>query len=163
MNIEPQQYNPPFLIYDEELVYPTVKGSAARGGYLDVHNQKEIVIEFNCLGVEGTTTVTLQINLLLHRPLRISVEKRCPKSSFVEQLETALAVEEEEFGFLRIFLMILLFVVLCFVIITICGLLSGRSIQDSLPCACCYNLFVQMMVLLLIGDTLDRAAETLRL
>jgi hypothetical protein len=67
-------------------VYPSVKGSSAAGGYLDVHNTKELIFEFNCLGIEQKTNITLQINLLLHTPIKLFIEKECSKGIFLQNL-----------------------------------------------------------------------------
>lgn len=61
------------------MVYPTVKGTAASGGWLDVFTQRELELEFNCLGIEGKTNITLQINIILNTPVKLFIEKECSR------------------------------------------------------------------------------------
>ena len=67
------------MTYDDAVVYPTVKGSAASGGRVGIHIYKEVVLEFNCLGVEQSTNLTLQINIPLHLPIILYIDKECSR------------------------------------------------------------------------------------
>ena len=42
-------------------MYPVVKGNAGWGGEISKRSIKHLLIEFNCLGIEGTQDVVLVI------------------------------------------------------------------------------------------------------
>mmetsp|Transcript_31573 Transcript_31573/g.23414 ORF Transcript_31573/g.23414 Transcript_31573/m.23414 type:complete len:162 (+) Transcript_31573:318-803(+) len=42
-------------------MYPVLKGGMAYGGLVNLSNQKHLLLEFNCLGIEGTQDVTLEL------------------------------------------------------------------------------------------------------
>jgi hypothetical protein len=42
-------------------MYPVLKGNAAYGGEINPHVTKHLLLEFNCLGIEGTEDVKLVV------------------------------------------------------------------------------------------------------
>ncbi len=69
----------PRLRYDDQVVYPVLKGEAAKGGLLNVTVPQQLSIEFNCLGVEKKTSLVLTLEFAVHSPIVLYFDKDCSK------------------------------------------------------------------------------------
>lgn len=106
-------------------------------------------MEFNCLGIETKTNLTLQINIALHSPIKLFIEKECSKGliniiifsieTFVDRIEEAIFVEEHTYGFLKVILVIIIFVFGSWCLVVICIVMSGKKWEEAIPC--CKNCF----------------------
>ncbi len=131
------------MTYDEGLVYPSIGGSAAAGGSLDVHKAKDLYLTFNCLGVEGTTTLAVWIDVPLHRPLVIYIEKECSEETGVQKVAESLWLGEERYSAMTVAFFLVLLLLVCTCVVTGCNLAIGRSLEDSIPCC---GKFVAKMI-----------------
>ena len=61
------------------MVYPSLKGEAAKGGVLNTTRPQQISIDFNCLGIEAKTSFVLIINIPLFEPVTLYFDKECGK------------------------------------------------------------------------------------
>lgn len=73
--------HPPYVSYDENLVYPVLIEEAAKGGALNISHTQKLTIEFNCMGVEVKNTLILHIKIPLHSPIDLYIDKECSKGN----------------------------------------------------------------------------------
>ncbi len=71
--------HPPYISYDDSVVYPVLKDEAAMGGPLNSTTPQKLIIDFNCLGVQVKTTMILHIEIPLHSPVKLYIDKECSK------------------------------------------------------------------------------------
>lgn len=67
------------LKYDEAILYPSLQEDAAKGGSLNTTAARKIKIDFNCLGIEVITSLVLTIDIPLHLPVVLYIDKECSK------------------------------------------------------------------------------------
>jgi len=75
-------------MYDENFVYPSLKGDGAKQNLLDIYSKKTLKLNFNCLGIEGTTTLMLKFDLIIYQPIILYINKQCGKGIFNINVET---------------------------------------------------------------------------
>ena len=124
----------PYAMYDKEIVYPVLKGEGARAGTLTVSEPKKLTIDFNCLGVEMVTVVTVTILIPMYNPVTFSISKKCGKENFLDRLQEKIVSEEERFGIIKILFMCALVFFLLYLIITCYNLSQGKSLIKAIPC-----------------------------
>jgi len=125
-------YEGPHLIYDDTMVYPVIKN---KPGVLHENTVEELKVRFNCLGIKGSTIITLQVDIIGFKPLQIYIGKKCgigklmnyDIDSWIGKLEEAIASEEERYGFIKAFVIIILF------ILSSIALIKGVSFVFGIP------------------------------
>jgi hypothetical protein len=73
--------HPPYVYYDEQIVYPVLKEEAALGRPLNVSHSQKLTIEFNCLGIAARNTLILYIKVPMHKPIQLLIDKECSKGT----------------------------------------------------------------------------------
>jgi hypothetical protein len=63
-------------------MYPVLKGNAAYGGEINPHVSKHLLLEFNCLGIEGTDDVKLVIQSDNFEKIEMTFRKQCSTSNY---------------------------------------------------------------------------------
>jgi hypothetical protein len=61
-------------------MYPVLKGNMAFGGTVNPEITKHLLLEFNCLGIQGTQDVTLVITSAMNQHIEFTFRKQCPNS-----------------------------------------------------------------------------------
>lgn len=64
------------------LMYPVIKGNAGFGGEISSRSTKHLLVEFNCLGIEGTQDVeiVLESKMQKYDPIVLNFRKVCSTS-----------------------------------------------------------------------------------
>lgn len=78
--------HPPYISYDDNLVYPVLTEEAAKGGRINTTHAQKLTIEFNCLGIEMKNTLILHIKIPLHSPINLYIDKECSKGNLLRNL-----------------------------------------------------------------------------
>lgn len=65
------------------IMYPVVKGNAGFGGEISNRSTKHLLVEFNCLGIEGTQDVEIAIESKFQKydPILLNFRKECSTSN----------------------------------------------------------------------------------
>lgn len=69
-------------------MYPVIKGSAATGGMLTQDHTAHLLVQFNCLGVQGTKDIELVIESPYSLPLNVVFRKSCHNKSIFSVIES---------------------------------------------------------------------------
>ena len=84
-----------------QLVYPVLKGTAAYGGEVSPGTTKHLLLEFNCMGIEGVSDLRLTFDSAFFAPVTMDIRKTCSSTSSFEIIEQDL---EENLFFDLLFL-----------------------------------------------------------
>jgi len=131
--LDPVAFKPPKIQYDENLLYPRFKGEASKGGLLNTTQAQELIIEFGCLGIQGKTQVIITIEITMHKPIILYMDKECSKETLIDKIEEIVVKEEESFGILKFIGYVILIGGIIFTVITAVNLNSGKKLVDSVP------------------------------
>lgn len=140
--MEPAYIKAPYIAYDETVIYPVVKDEGARTGYLDVDKVKKLVVDFNCLGTEIRTKTILTIEVPLHVPIRLYIEKECKKEDFVDLLTGKMGPQGTGSEMFNAVFVCLFFFIVVFMLVTLCNLCSGKELSKSVPCGGGFILYM---------------------
>eukprot|EP00826_Nyctotherus_ovalis_P029117 TRINITY_DN2296_c0_g1_i16.p1 TRINITY_DN2296_c0_g1~~TRINITY_DN2296_c0_g1_i16.p1 ORF type:complete len:169 (+),score=33.04 TRINITY_DN2296_c0_g1_i16:926-1432(+) len=140
--MEPAYIKAPYIAYDETVIYPVVKDEGARTGHLDVDRVKKLVIDFNCLGTEIRTKTILTVEVPLHSPIRLYIEKECKKEDFVDMLTGKMGPQGTGSEIFNIVFVCLFSFIVIFMVVTLCNLCSGKELSKSVPCGGNFILYM---------------------
>eukprot|EP00347_Sterkiella_histriomuscorum_P022424 403338539 len=106
------QLDPPYvknLFQTHSLMYPVLKSNGAWGGEISKNSIKHLMIEFNCLGVEGTQDVQVVIPSKHgdYQDISFNFRKQCSHLSIFQVLKKDI---KESFMFDIVFVLFILFV-----------------------------------------------------
>jgi len=131
--IDPITFKPPFISYDENIVYPVIKDEAAKGGSLNITTSKKLTVDFNCLGIEAKTMLILNIDIPFSAPIQIYLEKECSKETLIDKIEESIVSEEENYGILKFMAMFILLCAILFTLVTCYNMSQGKNLTSSVP------------------------------
>ena len=111
-----------------------LKGNGSRGETLFVGDIRKIIVEFNCLGIETTTTLSLHIDNSMFSPIIINIRKECSKNSIVDKLADKIMNSDAAYGTLQIIILVIFLLGLLYMIITCFNLCKGKPLTQAVPC-----------------------------
>ena len=140
--------HPPFVSYDDKVIYPVLKEEGAKGGVLNTTHPKQLMMDFNCLGIEGKTTIVLHILTPLHSPIQLLIDKECSKETLLDKIEENIIDEEEQYGFLKLICMTIFILAILYSILTCYNMYNGKPFAEAVPCgkSCIEQLFGSCIV-----------------
>jgi len=124
---------PPSIRYEDNIVYPSLRGEAAKGGVISVESAKELIINFNCLGVAKKTTLMLTFEIPKHLDITLYIDKECGKDSLIDKIGEEIVKEEENLGILKFLGFIFCIVIVAIATKTLYNVARGDNFLDALP------------------------------
>lgn len=103
-------------------------------GHLEIGIPKELTIEFNCLGIETRTQMTLHIELGLFSPIILSINKECNRESFADKLAEKIVNSKKAYIALKVALYFFAVCGIVYLMITCYNLKKGKPLEQSVPC-----------------------------